>query len=280
MGSAEATKMQSTFNLDIYTAVHKGDRASAVIPNFHKNFEMIIVTEGYCDCEIGGQKYRAAKGEAVFICPLQLHSFTVGEGSTVRRITFHHHLILTISQAIEGKIPRNPIFRPSDRIRELALEFIDSAFGDDSGHITRIQPFEKRIQTKGILYMLGGEFLSSAELIPTPKTDTLTMDIAQYISENFRKDISLKDIAKEKGYNYQYISRVFNTGMDINFKKIVNQFRLEYAFALLQDTEMSISQICFESGFGSVRSFNQMCKDTFGKTPKELRKSHKLTSRA
>ena len=273
-------KMQSTFNLDIYTSIHNENNSPAVIPNFHKNFEMIIVIEGYCECDINGQKHRAKKGEVVFICPLQLHSFTVGENSTVRRITFHHHLILTIYQAIEGKIPKNPIFRPSEKIRELALEFMDSAFGDDSGHVTRIQPFEKRIQTKGVLYMLGGEFFGSAELIPTPKTDTLTMDIAQYISENFRKEISLKDIAKEKGYNYQYISRVFNSIIDVNFKKMVNQFRLEYAFAMLQDTEKPISQICFESGFGSVRSFNQICKDTFGKTPKELRQSHKLTSKS
>ena len=273
MKSAETQKMQSSFNLDLYTSIHDTENNPSVFSNFHKNFEILVVLEGSCDCSISGQTYRASKGEIIFICPFQLHSFNVSEGSSVRRVTFHHHLILTISQAIGGKIPRSPIFRPREDILKLFLDFIDEAFGKDSGIISRIQPFEKRIQTKGILYLLGGEFLKTAELIQAPKTDALIMDIIQYIAENFKKNISLKDIAKEKGYNYQYVSRVFNNVMDANFKKMVNYFRLEYAYALLQDTDMTISQICFESGFGSVRSFNEICKSEFGKTPKELRSS-------
>ena len=273
MKAAQNEKMQSSFNLDLYTAIHDAENNPSVISNFHKNFEILAVLDGSCDCSISGQTYRANKGDVVFICPLQLHSFSVSEGSSVRRVTFHRHLILTISQAIGGKIPRSPIFRPREDILKLFLDFIDEAFGKDSGIISRIQPFEKRVQTKGILYLLGGDFLKTAELIQTPKTDALIMDIIQYISENFKKNISLKDIAKEKGYNYQYVSRVFNSVMDANFKKMVNYFRLEYAYALLQDTDMTISQICFESGFGSVRSFNEICKSEFGKTPKELRSS-------
>ena len=132
------------------------------------------------------------------------------------------------------------------------------------------------MQTKGILYMLGGEFLANTELISAPESNTLITDIVQHISENFKSNITLKDIAQKRGYNYQYVSRVFNHTMKVNFKKITNRFRLEYALHLLQDTNESISTICFESGFQSIRSFNQICKEECGKTPKELRQSHKI----
>ena len=47
---------------------------------------------------------------------------------------------------------------------------------------------------------------------------------------------------------------------------------IEHAYALLQDTDMSISEICFESGFQSIRSFNQVCRETYGMSPKELKR--------
>ena len=102
------------------------------------------------------------------------------------------------------------------------------------------------------------------------------MDIALYIAENFKSNISLKEIAKEKGYNYQYLSRTFNRYMNMNFKKMLNFYRIHQAFAMLQDTDLPISRIAFECGFKSIRSFNQVCRDVFDKKPTELRSMRRI----
>ena len=221
---------------------------------------------------LGGKEYDAREGEAIFICPFQIHGFTLEKDSVVRRITFHEHLILTLSQTLDGRRPQCPVFLLSDSLRRFCLDRLESLFGKESGMCQRINPSDLRMQVKGFLYMLGGEFVAKAELCATPTSDTVTMAVAQYISENFRSNVTLQDVAREKGYNYQYLSRIFNRVMGMSFKKMLNLYRLENAYALLQDTDKSISEICFESGFQSIRSFNQVCRETYGMSPKELKR--------
>lgn len=264
-------QIENTFRSEFSTCVYSGEKNESEHPHFHKNFELLIVTEGNCVCTLGNREYHLSKGDIICIFPFQIHSFTPDSASTVRRVTFCEQLILTLAKAVEGMCPEQPIFRVSDEFLSLFLGRLEALFGDDSGFCTRIQPLDARMQMKGFLYIIGGEFLKNADLIPMPSAETVVIAVAEYISENFQRDISLSDVAKEKGYNYQYLSRRFNKVMGMNFKKILNQYRLEYAFAKLRDTDLPISTICFDSGFQSIRAFNQVCKDNFGKAPKELR---------
>ena len=262
---------ENTFRSEFSSRVYSGEDEFEPL-HFHKNFEMIIVISGRCRCMLGGKEYDAREGEAIFICPFQIHGFTLEKDSVVRRITFHEHLILTLSQTLDGRRPQCPVFLLSDSLRRFCLDRLESLFGKESGMCQRINPSDLRMQVKGFLYMLGGEFVAKAELCATPTSDTVTMAVAQYISENFRSNVTLQDVAREKGYNYQYLSRIFNRVMGMSFKKMLNLYRLENAYALLQDTDKSISEICFESGFQSIRSFNQVCRETYGMSPKELKR--------
>ena len=58
--------------------------------------------------------------------------------------------------------------------------------------------------------------------------------------------------------------------MNINFKTLVNHYRFEYARQqLLNNPEKSISEIAFESGFQSIRSFNRIYREISGSTPNQ-----------
>lgn len=263
--------LSDSFNCDFSSSVYKSSTLSPFPHHFHKNFELIMVSKGECICTLNGRRYLLTAGQAMFVCPFQTHSFSLGEHSEVRRITFHHHLILTVFQSINGKIPKDPVFIISNDLLDLTFKKINSFWGYETVSFPRIAPYETRIQIKGLLYLLCGEFLQTAELIQPNNSGKIAFDMVDYISKNFQKNITLSELARQYGYNSQYVSRVFNNTLGISFKKMLNMFRLEYAFAMLQDTDLPISHICFESGFQSIRSFNQECKNVFGKTPKELR---------
>ena len=62
----------------------------------------------------------------------------------------------------------------------------------------------------------------------------------------------------------------------MNFKKMLNFYRIHQAFAMLQDTDLPISRIAFECGFKSIRSFNQVCHDVFDKKPTEIRNMRRI----
>lgn len=251
-------------------------RQSRAIRQFHKNYELITPLEGKCVCTVNEHRYRLSPGECILLFPFQPHELALAPDASAQRIIFNDHLILTVAQSVEGMIPRDPVFRPKEEVLAFGLKMLFDTFGENSLPISRIAPFEDRMRIKGLLYMLLGDFLASTTLITAPKVDMAAMDVALYIAENFQNNISLKEIAAEKGYNYQYLSRTFNRHMHMNFKKMLNFYRIHQAFAMLQDTDLPISRIAFECGFKSIRSFNQVCHDVFDKKPTEIRNMRRI----
>lgn len=87
------------------------------------------------------------------------------------------------------------------------------------------------------------------------------------------ENVTMAEIADALGYEYHYFSLLFNRYFSIKFKNFLNLFKFQYACGLLADSSKSISEVCFESGFETVRSFNRVFRDFSGMTPTEYRKS-------
>ena len=162
------------------------------------------------------------------------------------------------------------MFRPSPEVAHFFLESITALFGTRSGNNRQI-PKAKRMKLKGLLYTIGGEIVEQTVLTDVGGADMVVMDVVDYIADNFKSNISLRDVAEAKGYNYQYLSRIFNQTFGINFKTMLNQYRTNHALELLRDSKLPLTEIAFESGFQSVRSFDYTFKQQFGKSPKEFR---------
>jgi transcriptional regulator GlxA family with amidase domain len=48
--------------------------------------------------------------------------------------------------------------------------------------------------------------------------------------------------------------------------------RIERAMALLRDTDRSVTDICFDVGFGSLGTFSRTFRDVLGESPREYRR--------
>ena len=59
--------------------------------------------------------------------------------------------------------------------------------------------------------------------------------------------------------------------MGFGFTDILNSIRIGNSRILLAETQKSITEIAYESGFGSVRNYNRVFKAYTGKTPKEFK---------
>ena len=251
-------------------------------PNIHKSLEFMVIMDGACKVNVMNKTYPVSKGQAVLIMPYQVHNFEMSEGCRLLDVTFSEELVNTLAKAISTNSPTTPVFTPQKETFDYFCSQMLALFGDNSRLCRYISPPAKRIKVKGLLYALESEFL---EQVPLEKnedySDTVT-HILEYISENFRQDISLSDIAASTGYNYHYLSRALNQSVGIGFKQLLNMHRMLYAFRALRDTDLSITEISFESGFQSIRSFNHTCIKMYGCTPRELRQMHmaNLKSRA
>lgn len=89
--------------------------------------------------------------------------------------------------------------------------------------------------------------------------------------------ISIECLAEKLGISSRYLRKLFTENFGTSPKKY-SQFRdLMFAKQLLHQTELSVTQVAFASGFNSVRRFNESFKQTLKLTPSNLRKQTQST---
>ena len=79
----------------------------------------------------------------------------------------------------------------------------------------------------------------------------LIYQTVSYISANFKKKLSLEEMAKDLGVSKYVLSRLFSKTFHRNFNQYLNDARLNYACHRLENTSDSITNICLDSGFES-----------------------------
>ena len=92
-----------------------------------------------------------------------------------------------------------------------------------------------------------------------------------YIRQNFRKDISLEEVARAVGISPYYFSKLFKEEAGMNFTEYLTGIRIETAKRLLSERELSIKQVCVDSGYANPNYFSRIFKKWVGITPTEFR---------
>lgn len=104
-----------------------------------------------------------------------------------------------------------------------------------------------------------------------PNCDALCEDrinrVFEYAHANFRKKISLKEIADVANMSENSFCRYFKSKTRKTFVQFLNEIRIGHACKLLMENNMSIKQIYYESGFNNVTSFHKYFKCITGKSP-------------
>ena len=93
----------------------------------------------------------------------------------------------------------------------------------------------------------------------------------KYIDENYRKDISLEDVSQKVDISSYYFSKIFKEETGENFIEYLTKLRMEEAKRLLEDTDMSIKEVCSDVGYSDPNYFSRNFKKYAGVTPTEAR---------
>ena len=78
-------------------------------------------------------------------------------------------------------------------------------------------------------------------------------------------------MADDLGVSKYVLSRLFAKTFHCNFVSYVNGVRLNYAISMLDNTSETITNICYDCGFESQRTFNRVFKERYRITPREYR---------
>jgi AraC family transcriptional regulator, regulatory protein of adaptative response / DNA-3-methyladenine glycosylase II len=103
----------------------------------------------------------------------------------------------------------------------------------------------------------------------------LAQQAASLIEDGVLNGGGLDALARRLGVTSRHLRRVFKAEFGVSPSAFAQTHRLLFAKRLLADTSLSITEVAFASGFGSLRRFNALFQEHYRLNPTALRKKTK-----
>jgi len=222
----------------------------------HDFYELEFFIEGNGVCEINGKEYSFQEGDISFSTPLDIHGYK--SNCSVKTLTVHFRLanMSPVFYRITGI--KSGLIKSTEEIKNAFSILISSHSMDAFSNLL----CEKVLEA--ILLLLLQNFRPAQHNVLMKEI----YSAVEYINLNFKKDINLKTVSEYIGYSQEHFSRQFKKYTGTGFFDYLTELRLTYAKHLLNKREMTITQICYESGFGCMQSFRRAFKKKYGASPK------------
>ena len=95
-----------------------------------------------------------------------------------------------------------------------------------------------------------------------------------YINAHSTEPLQQSEVAAMLQMSSSRFSQFFRRSTGRTFVQYVNALRVALACRLLIDTDLSITEVCFQSGFFNISNFNRRFKEVKSMSPNQFRKSH------
>ncbi|MDO4298488.1 MAG: AraC family transcriptional regulator [Lachnospiraceae bacterium] len=248
--------------------------------HWHTYGEIIWAMKDDLIFSIQGQNYRLLKNDILFIWPGELHSTVQADAAS--------HLIVQFSNSLLSGTPEmamllNRILSvhhiSSDADRTPAAEIIHYM-----GEIQKIFSLEKPLIDTRLCLSLTHILLSlydyctECTAFPSSENPAHRLHTIQsitkaccYITENCQKNLTLEEVAEYAGISKYHFSRSFKEYTQTSFCDYLAIQRIQKAIILFENPGISIAEAAFQSGFGSIASFNRCFRKYKNCTPSSYR---------
>ncbi len=257
------------FNNYGFNIVKKQDPSSVWALHWHNSWEIEIVTGGSGSQLLNGAKYEIVRGAVYILNPTDFHEVEVAK-LEVYNISFSDELLpeefmTTFSGSGGGRIK----YISDEKLSQLAsiCEMLLYEYNNSPKYADKT--------TKSLLDLLFIHLLRIFDVEKTKNNDTkksLINNAVSYINIHFREDPTLSDVASYLGITPNYLSEQFHEITGKKYKEYLNDVRLMYAKKLLASSNLSVTEICFASGFSSLSNFLRVFKAKFGMSPQAMQK--------
>jgi AraC-like DNA-binding protein/quercetin dioxygenase-like cupin family protein len=233
--------------------------------HLHNVVEIAFVTGGSATAICGNQRFSLEAGDVFIAFPNQEHGYENTENIAGYVMIVPAQPYLTAFHSVfEQKIPTHPVLKKGQWEHTGILPLLDMAFS------------EWHSASKALMH--GYALLTVSKLLPLltlkdmPSGGAAAMqELLLYINHHYTEPLSRQEIAQAVGYNESYISHMFSDQLNTSLSGYITSLRISDAKQLLTDTDMTISQIAMQLGFGCIRSFNRAFLKETGITPTAYR---------
>lgn len=255
-----------------------------VIRHAHDYYQLIYCQRGTGKIEIENSVYDAAPGHAYIVRPMEMHSITPSDGMRISEVKF---VVETAGLAdalsgipVEIDVDEHVSLRLS--FKEVMREGLSGALFSHESTNAALSLFLIRLLREHNVRSENMELQSyyfnrtpGKETAPHTTADADFLKVLDYIENHLFEDITLDDLAEIAHLEKTYLITKFKEIWGLSPIKYVNTMRIERAKFLLKRSDKSITEIAYETGFGSIHYFSRYFKETVGLTPNEYRQDHK-----
>lgn len=232
--------------------------------HINSELEVVLVKSGSVRVSLGNSSFALGQNQMTVIPPYRLHGFEVLEDADAIVYLFPHAMASDFFSLCRNKEMTNHIFSPDAP----TLEYIKSA-------TQRLSEKQSIFLEKSILYTFLAGFTKDNSFTEMNFDTSNANRIIEYIYTNINGDITAKTVADEFAVTEPQLNEMFSAYIGLGFKDFINHMRINNAMELLRDKKFNITEIAYQSGFETLRTFNRIFLRVAGCTPSEYRKQLK-----
>lgn len=219
----------------------------------HDYFEMEILVAGEGWMEMNSQRYELAAGCVYFLTPADFHEVSLSRDSRLWNVSFDGSLL----ESLRGEC----LFSCNNAFRRVA--------GEELGRLDAVvrllaeetEPLRQRLLLEYLLRTAG---IWQDEETPAPPIRRAVL----YVETFFREDPTLSEVAARVGLSPSYFGELFRRETGESYVTYLNRCKVRCAAMLLKNGK-SVTEACFESGFGSLSGFRYAFRQRMGASPKD-----------
>lgn len=280
---------------DFPLAVHENDLKKNVLGfvnwHWHYEFQLTYVVRGTISVFFNQQTIDLHERQGIYINPEVLHMIRDRYDSDAMFISLDvsPKLLTSFPNSVFERSYVKPVFCSSAADAVILdpgvfwqKKILDEAMSIEQNYKSRSFGWELAVSSS--LYAIWKELVchlhESLAEHDAPAADGARMrrnqrikEILSYIREHFTEKITLDEIAKHLHLSTNECCRFFKKNMNCTLFEYITEYRLSKSMELLEHTDLPVSQIAYESGFGSSSYFIEKFRKNVGMTPAAFRKA-------
>ncbi|WP_162011323.1 helix-turn-helix transcriptional regulator [Streptococcus sp. S784/96/1] len=258
-----------------------------VMYHWHPELEIIFVHNGTASYHINSEQFESQAGDIILIQPTAMHAIHPLDNREEHSTVFRIHLdnlgrnnIETFSQRYiqplhSGHFHLVSLLQPSDTgysdIKNCLLS-IFALIEEQSLYYDMLL----KAKLHELLYLLfKHRHVNRHYTDDTYQKYQKLKDLIHFLQENYDKDISIEQLAKDFGYSKNHFMSIFKLHTGSSCMDFLIQLRLNKACEALIHSLDPISEIAKQVGFNNLSNFNRQFKQRYHMTPHHYRKQKK-----
>jgi len=238
--------------------------------HWHDNVEICQIVSGSCRMLVDGVMIEAAEGDVIAIHERVIHRFMMVYGETKIRVCQFSLKVL-----LSGGEPMR-FLKPHIRSREIAActgleERLAALFlVMDQEQATRGDVNNPVMNALGqaLFFLLLRHFEDPSNTIAANQERRLFYEVIAYVHAHYQEPLTETDIARNMGLSRGKLSAVFSKYAGTGLPAYLQQLRIHNANRLFSEG-YGVTEAALESGFQSVRTFNNVYRRVMNMTPSE-----------